>query len=647
MISEREKIDAAVIKATVIADVASPSSGTHLTTYAAPTFASPVEVQKQSLEPLKEGDQFDDFELIRELGSGAFATVYLARQISLGRKVALKISPNRGHEAQTLASLEHDHIVHVFSELVDQARQSRLLCMQYVAGATLADVMKFLTPAVRTNGTGKDFLAALDKVSSHAEEFRPSALQERESIAEGNFHEAICWIGARLSSALEFAHDKGILHRDIKPANILLNPYGRPFLADFNLACKTANEEVGEVGGTLPYMSPEHLHAFASRDMQDWERVDERSDVYSLGVVLYELATGQRPYSSTLGFGESLNDSLMALVEKRLQRVPTLKKVIPAIPDSLDQLIRRCIAPEPRDRFASAAELRQALEACRSHIRSLQQLPPPPRWARYLHRHPFISLLLISTFTNILATVVNWSYNLIQIVNDLNVPQRRAFDWLVIIYNSIAFPVLVGITTVLLRRAHRKWTELHDGRLASSEQVAELRQNVNFLATWSIIGSLTGWLPGSIVFPFVIHYFGEPINLEVFLHFVLSFTLSGMIAITYCYLGSQYVVLRVLLPALCGSTQQNDHLLRIELKRLPGRLIFFQMLAGIIPLSGALMIVMIGHVTRGDNWFRLLVCMLIILGMVGFVLALQITQYLQRVLNILLNPERRSSDLRN
>lgn len=642
---EPVKTDEATLKATLLADAASSLVGTRLTTYAAPSYAAPV--QQPALSPLKPGERYNDFELIRELGRGAFATVFLARQLSLGRQVALKISPNRGREAQTLASLEHDHIIHVFSEAIDEVRQSRLMCMQYVAGATLADVMKQLTPSIRANGTGKDFLASLDKVSSQAEEFRPSALQERDALGAGNFFEAICWIGARLSSALEFAHDRGVLHRDIKPANILINPYGRPYLADFNLATLGSQDEETQMGGTLPYMPPEHLRAFASKAEADWSFVDARSDIYSLGVVLYELATGLRPYSSTLGLNASLQEGLLELINQRMQPVASLQAVLPTMPASLDQLIRKCLSPNPDDRFASATELRQALEACRSHLRSLDQLPPPPLGTGSLHAHPFISLLLISTFTNVLATVVNWSYNLIQIVGDLSMPQRRAFDWLVLIYNLIAFPVLVGITALLLRRAHREWTLLNDGRLVTPEQLVATRRRFNFLATWSILGSLAGWLPGGIIFPLVIHLGGEPISMEVFLHFIISFTLSGMIAITYCYLGSQYVVLRVLLPRLCGATSQNDQALREELKQLPGRLTFFQVLAGVIPLSGALLIVMIGYTTHGANWFRLLVCLLIILGMVGLILALRISHYLQRVLNILLNPERSGADRRS
>src|SRR4029078_8123360 len=111
----------------------------------------------------------------------------------------------------------------------------RLLCMQYVSGGTLHAVMNELTDEVREKGTGRDYLDAVDRISTRGEEFRPKALQEREALAAGDFFQAVCWTAARLAGALAFAHGQGVLHRDIKPANILINDYGRPFLADFNL----------------------------------------------------------------------------------------------------------------------------------------------------------------------------------------------------------------------------------------------------------------------------------------------------------------------------------------------------------------------------------------------------------------------------
>src|SRR5206468_3902983 len=105
---------------------------------------------------------------------------------------------------------------------------------------------------------------AIDGLSTHPASFHPAALRDRELLAKADFVEAVCWTGARLAEALDYAHGQGILHRDIKPANILVTPYGRPLLADFNMAFHL-DPAVGEhamFGGTFAYMSPEHLDAF-------------------------------------------------------------------------------------------------------------------------------------------------------------------------------------------------------------------------------------------------------------------------------------------------------------------------------------------------------------------------------------------------
>src|SRR5207302_2986567 len=117
-----------------------------------------------------------------------------------------------------------------------------------------------------------------------------AALRDREMLAQCDFIEAVCWLGSRLAEALAHAHSRGVLHRDIKPANILLNHYGRPMLSDFNLAhCERRGLEAEHFGGTLQYMSPEHLTAFLPEGDSSRVLVDTRSDIYSLGVVLYEL----------------------------------------------------------------------------------------------------------------------------------------------------------------------------------------------------------------------------------------------------------------------------------------------------------------------------------------------------------------------
>src|SRR5258708_505253 len=136
-------------------------------TAVAPPFCAPVAIGQDTPPHLvglpSPGQRIDDFELLALLGAGSFAKVYLARQVSLGRQVALKVSRNRGQEARTLASLEHDHIVHVFSEVVDREHDLRLLCMQYVPGTTLEQAIEVL--AGRPGWNGRDFLAAIDGLS--------------------------------------------------------------------------------------------------------------------------------------------------------------------------------------------------------------------------------------------------------------------------------------------------------------------------------------------------------------------------------------------------------------------------------------------------------------------------------------------------
>src|SRR5205807_3135032 len=198
----------------------------------------PVRATRPLLAPVlpEAGQEVGDFRLLRVLGEGSFGRVFLAQQLSLDRQVALKVTVNRGSEARTLASLEHDHIVRVFSESVDPQRQLRLLCMQYVPGTTLERVIHALAERDRSTWNGQALLDVLDRLSGPASLFHPSMLRDRALLAEADWVQAVCWIGARLAEALDYAHGQGVLHRDVKPANILLSWYGRPLLADFNLS---------------------------------------------------------------------------------------------------------------------------------------------------------------------------------------------------------------------------------------------------------------------------------------------------------------------------------------------------------------------------------------------------------------------------
>src|SRR5262249_25618750 len=150
---------------------------------------------------------------------------------------------------------------------------------------------------------GKQLVAALAAVSSPglpAEKTAPTDCGALPLLARLSYVNAAAWIVARLAEALHHAHQRGVLHRDIKPSNVLLGADGQPMLLDFNLAENLPGEQahaVATMGGTVAYMAPEHLRALALRDPALARRVDQRADLYGLGMVFYELLTHRRPFA--------------------------------------------------------------------------------------------------------------------------------------------------------------------------------------------------------------------------------------------------------------------------------------------------------------------------------------------------------------
>ena len=621
-----------------------------------PSFRSPVTpaAPSRTARPSSPGpgDRIDDFEIIQVLGKGAFATVFLARQVSLGRQVALKVSANRGAEGRTLASLEHNHIVHVFSETVDPARNLRLMCMQYVAGTTLERVIRLLSGRDRRTWSGAAILEVIDALSSTTPvAFDPAALRDRESLAGSDFVEAVCWIGIRLAEALAHAHNQGVLHRDIKPANILLNRYGRPMLADFNVALDAdrARGPAGEIfGGTLGYMAPEHLDAFNPDVGVGPAAVDERSDLYSLGLVLYEMLTGSLPFGSvpkTTRVGESLQ--LMA--NERRTEAPSPRRLVD-VPEILDRTIRRCLDPKPEARYQSAAELARALEGCREHHGVEKAMPGGNVITRLTLAHPVLLGVFLLFLPHLFASAVNIPYNALRIVGELTPQQQATFEQLILGYNLIAYPVCVWVVYRVMRPIARVWRQLSSPALPDNAAVEAARHQALRLPAVAIALSFIGWLPGGILFPLGIDLLAGPIvnRSDVYLHFLVSFTLSGLIALTYSVFVAQFLVLRVLYPRLWLDAQDLRGRASMELRPLGRRLWVFQLLAGLIPLAGAVLMIDVGpEAFAADRTsyrtFRLLVTALIALGMVGFGIAVGVTNQLRLMLTALMAEERRRS----
>lgn len=269
--------------------------------------------------------QLGDFRIRREIGRGGMGVVYEAEQISLSRRVALKVlrfgasvdevtMQRFQREAATVAQLHHTNIVPIFAVGVDEGMH--FYAMQFIDGANLSAV----------------------------------AESRRQAGHAVSAEDAAAW-GLQAAEALAHAHRHGIIHRDIKPSNLLLDPSGRLWLTDFGLARRVDDVTLSVAGvllGTPRYMSPEQAGAAA-------QPVDHRTDIYSLGATLYELVTGRPIFEAATPF-EVIHQILNA--EPRQPR-----HWAPRVPRDFETIILKCLEKEPPRRYASAQALADDLRA--------------------------------------------------------------------------------------------------------------------------------------------------------------------------------------------------------------------------------------------------------------------------------------------
>ena len=332
------------------------------------------------------GTEFLGFRLLAELGRGAFGRVFLAEQAALAnRLVALKVAPDAGGESQKLAQLQHTHIVPVYS--LHRADPLQAVCMPFFGALTLADVLRDVSARPSLPQSGKELLSTLNERQSQVHTQRNSAAG---AVADGDevlrvraspdatlkklqglsYVEAVLWLGGCLADGLGHAHERGIYHRDLKPANVLLTDEGQPMLLDFNLSEDTKQHPgaaAALVGGTLPYMAPEHLEAFRGRSRS----VDGRSDLFSLGILLYELLAGQPPYPRLAppATGAEVDAVVDRLLEDRRRPPPPARLSNAAVSPAIDSILRRCLEADPEQRYQSARHLQEDLQ------RQLEALP--------------------------------------------------------------------------------------------------------------------------------------------------------------------------------------------------------------------------------------------------------------------------------
>ena len=584
-----------------------------------------------ALDDLRPGTRIDDFEIVGLLGRGAFGAVYLSKQLSLDRQVALKITEWQGGEGRKMARLEHENIVQVFSETA-YGSEARLLCMQYVAGATLQQVLdelEFLAPHERS---GQKLLDVHDRLVDRPAAFDPAALRQRELLVRLDWPQTVCWIGARLAEALDFAHSHGVLHRDIKPGNIMLNQYGRPLLVDFNLAFQPldASASGNRLGGTLAYMGPEHLDAFVPGADMPRESVAHAADIYSLGVVLYQMAAGQLPFTETPP-GKTKSEVLRAMAAQRRELPPPLSADLPR---ALDQVIARCLHPDPAQRFASGCELSAALDGCRTYLAAEKAMPDFRGMRAVVARHPGWSLVFLSLFPHLIASVINIFYNNSQIISHLDDVQKRVFWRIICAYDPIGYAVGIALAFRILRPVVRAW-RIVAARLPDCPQEVDRARRIAMSWTfWAGAIACICWVPGGLVFPAVLTHASRALTASDWVHLFVSFTLSGLVAATYSMYLVQWMSLCVVYPRLWCDRQGFGTKAAAELRRVPAYLWLLQIMAGSIPsIAAALLFWSTSDKDSTDNpMFRSLVVVLIILGSAAYPLAAYMSERLSKAL---------------
>ncbi len=296
------------------------------------------------------------YETVRELGKGSMGVVYQARDPQIERLVALKVLrpelvTTEGFiqrflkEARAIGRLSHPNIVTVYD--VGSGHGTIYIAMEFVAGDRLDKLME------------------------------ERKFTEREIVN----------LGGQVAGALDYAHRNGVIHRDIKPSNIILQPNGQLKITDFGIAriedpSVTQQTRAGEILGTPAYMSPEQVLG---------QPVDGRSDLYSLGGVLYELASGQRPFT-----GKNLTAVFRAITQ---ERPPDPIKLKSSISPSLSTIIMKCLNKRPEQRFPTGEAMAEALERCLGERESISTRAPKTAGLPKKRRFILYGLLGVAAIT--------------------------------------------------------------------------------------------------------------------------------------------------------------------------------------------------------------------------------------------------------
>ena len=362
----------------------------------------------------------EGFRIIHKIASGAFSDVFLATQNELAdRYVVLKVVEDDLSESRTMAMLMHTNIVPIYSQ--HRILSRTVICMPYTGSVTLKDINA--TDQDDNGLTGQSLITTVKaRISETKSLFTADSANEENTFAPAANENAVlkplellqgmdrkdltAWLFSRLAAALAHSHARGILHGDLKPSNVLIRNDGEPALLDFNLSQSLKQDGNQVVGGTLPYMAPETCRAM----MRQQSQPQVQSDIYALGVMMFQFATGRLPH---------VPPNSMAPVDLELgietRKRPADWKETDDVPVSLRNIIDRCLAFDTADRYESAENLRVDLQNNRAN-RALLFAPEPRavKVKKWLRRNPSltsagtVATVLVAGLIPVLLTAMHW-----------------------------------------------------------------------------------------------------------------------------------------------------------------------------------------------------------------------------------------------